>query len=75
MELKSVISSHTASLSEVISRAGDVAKCGTLISSIYISCSCIDTYKLGENIYILTYINDTLVAFELKGVYCFRILL
>ena len=72
MELKSVISSHTASLSEVITRAGDVRKCGTVISSTYISCSCITVFKLGENIYILTYINDTLVAFELKGIYCFR---
>ena len=75
MELKSVISSHTASLSEVKTRAGDVAKCGTLITITRISCSCITMYKLGESIYILTFISDTLVAFELKGVYCFRTLL
>ena len=72
MVLHSVISNHTAALKEVITRTGDVIKCGELLTSTFIGNTNIAQYKLGNNIYIVTMVSSTLVALELKDVYCFR---
>lgn len=74
MTLKSVISNHTASITDVLERACDVTKCGKLISTTYAGCVRITTYQLGPNIYYLTFVDDVLEAFELKDIYCFKLL-
>ena len=72
MLLHSVNSVHTASLEAVITRTGDIIKCGELLTSTFIGSTNIAQYKLGNNVYIITMVNSTLVALELKDVYCFR---
>lgn len=71
--LKSKISGHTATINEVVTRASDVVKCGTLCNCVAIGSTIVAEYMLAHNKYVCTIVNSELRYFELENVYLFEL--
>lgn len=71
--LKSLISSHTATREEVLSRAQDVIACGTPIFRTTVEHTTITEISLGNNMYVITMVKSEIASLELVGVYCFAL--
>lgn len=70
--MKSIVSSHTATRKEILKRVTDVINCGVLVKYEKMSNTRILKYELAGSIhYIITFVSDKVVAFELEGVYVF----
>ena len=70
--MRSVISNHVATKEQVLQRINDVLMCGTLLCHVEGGRTEIKECCLGRYKYIITYINGSIVAFELENVYCFK---
>lgn len=70
--MRSVISNHVATKEQVLQRINDVLMCGKLFRHVESGHIEIKEYYLGRYKYIITYINGSIVAFELENVYCFK---
>ena len=70
--MKSVISNHEGSEEEVLRRVSFVVLHGDLIDVIYAGCLITAVYLLGDNKYNITYLNGSVLTFELENVYCFK---
>lgn len=69
--LHSVISNHTATREEILTRIKDIIKCGNKVTRIQSGVSSVVSIYLGHNLYHITYIGSTIVGFELENVYAF----
>ena len=70
--MKSVISNHEASKEEVLRRINFVVLHGDLNSYVEIGSLRIVTCVLGDNKYNISYLNESVLTFELENVYCFK---
>ena len=70
--MKSVISNHEARKEEVLQRIDDVVLCGDLVDFVEVGSALITVYMLGNNKYNITFVNGSVVLFELENVYCFK---
>lgn len=70
--MRSVISNHVATKEQVLQRINDVLTCGKLLCHVESGHAEIKECCLGRYKYIITYINGSIVAFELENVYCFK---
>lgn len=70
--MKSVISSHEAPKEEVLKRVKGVILCGDMYEFVKIGSVKIFVYILGDYKYNITYINNSVLTFELDNVYCFK---
>ena len=71
--LKSLISNHTATREEILSRAQDVMSCGTPLFRTTVGLTTITEFSLGYNKYVITMVKSELLSLELPGVYCFTL--
>ena len=71
--LKSLISNHTATREEVLSRAQDVISCGTPLFRTTVGHTTITEISLGNNLYVITMVKSEILSLELSGVYCFTL--
>lgn len=70
--MKSIISGHTATRKEVLTRITDVINCGVLVKFEKMGNTRILKYELGRNLtYIITFVHDKVVSIELENVYLF----
>lgn len=70
--MKSIISCHTATKKEILTRVTDVINCGILVKFEKIGNTRILKYELGGCLpYIITFVSDKVVSFELENVYLF----
>ena len=70
--MKSIISNHEASKEEVLRRVNEVMVCGSVCYFREFGNLIIVSYKLGNNKYIITGINENVLTFELENVYFFK---
>ena len=70
--MKSVISNHEASKEEVLRRINFVVLHGDLNYYVEIGGLRIVTCVLGDNKYNISYLNESVLTFELENVYCFK---
>ena len=70
--MKSIISNHEARKEEVLQRIDDVVLCGDLVDFVEVDSALITVYMLGNNKYNITFVNGSVVLFELENVYCFK---
>lgn len=71
--LKSLISNHTATREEILSRSQDVISCGTPLFRTTVGHSTIAEFLLGNNTYVITMVKGEVLSLELSGVYCFTL--
>ena len=70
--MKSIISGHTATRKEVLTRITDIINCGVLVKFEKMGNTRILKYELGRNLtYIITFVHDKVVSIELENVYLF----
>ena len=70
--MKSIISSHTATRKEILKRVTDVINYGVLVKYEKMSNTRILKYVLAGSLpYIITFVADKVVSFELEDVYLF----
>ena len=67
--MKSVISSHEARKEEVLQRIDDVFLFGTLVDFVQVGSLTIGVYVLGDNKYNITFVNGSVLTFELENIY------
>lgn len=70
--MKSIISIHEATKGQVKTRINDVIECGILTHKTELCGVTIEKYAFANLVYIVTYVHEVLVSFELAGVYCFK---
>ena len=70
--MKSIISNHEARKEEVLQCIDDVVLCGDLVDFVEVGSALIAVYMLGNNKYNITFVNGSVVLFELENVYCFK---
>ena len=70
--MKSVISNHEATKEEVLQRIHFVVLHGDLIYYVEVGSLRIVTCVLGDKKYNISYLNDSVLMFELENVYCFK---
>ena len=70
--MKSVISNHEAPKEVVLKRIDTVTSSAYLSEIIEMGCLEIMVYMLGNLKYNITYINASVLTFELENVYCFK---
>lgn len=71
--VKSLISNHTATREEILSRAQDVISCGTTLFITTVGHTTITEISLGNNMYVITMVKGKVLSLELSGVYCFTL--
>lgn len=70
--MKSIISNHTATKNEILTRMTDVINCGVLVKTDKMGNTRILKYELGGKLtYFITFLHDKVVSFELENVYLF----
>lgn len=70
--MKSIISCHTATKKEILKKVTDVINCGVLVKYEKMSSTRILKYEFGGSTpYIITFVHDKIVAFELEDIYVF----
>lgn len=70
--MKSIISCHTATKKEILTRVTDVINCGVLVKFEKMGNTRILKYELGGSLpYIITFVSDKVVSLELENVYLF----
>ena len=70
--MKSIISNHEARKEEVLQRIDDVVLFGDLVDFVQVGSATIAVYVLGNNKYNITFVNGSVVLFELENIYCFK---
>ena len=70
--MKSIISNHEARKEEVLQRIDDVVLFGDLVDFVEVGSALITVYVWGNNKYNITFVNGSVVLFELENVYCFK---
>lgn len=70
--MKSLISNHEAPKEVVLKRIDTVTSSAYLSEIIEMGCLEIMVYMLGNLKYNITYINASVLTFELENVYCFK---
>ena len=70
--MKSIISNHEAPKEEVLRRIHFVVLHGDLNYYVEIGSLRIVTCVLGDNKYNISYLNESVLTFELENVYCFK---
>ena len=70
--MKSIISCHTATKKEILTRVTDVINCGVLVKFEKMGNTRILKYELAGSLpYIITFASDKVVSLELENVYLF----
>mgnify|MGYP004460476937 CR=1 FL=1 len=70
--MKSIISCHTATKKEILTRVTDVINCGVLVKFEKMGNTRILKYELAGSLpYIITFVSDKVVSLELENVYLF----
>lgn len=70
--MKSIISCHTATKKEILTRATDVINCGVLVKFEKMGNTRILKYELAGSLpYIITFVHDKVISLELENVYLF----
>ena len=70
--MKSVISNHETPKESVLERIDDVVLCGDLVDFVQVGSATTAVYMLGDNKYNITFVNGSVLLFELENVYCFK---
>ena len=70
--MKSVISNHEAPKEAVLKRIDTVTSSAYLSEIVEMGCLEIMVYLMGNLKYNITYINGSVLTFELENIYCFK---
>ena len=70
--MKSIISNHEVPKEEVLQRIDFVVLHGDLVNFVQVGSSTIAVYVLGDNKYNITFVNGSVLTFELENIYCFK---
>ena len=70
--MKSVISNHEAPKETVLKHVDDVVLSGDLVDFVQVGVVTIAVYVLCDNKYNITFVNGSVLTFELENIYCFK---